>query len=101
MSDNNDYEKYLQQDEKSWGEFFSNMSKYWHGAMADVRKDISCATNDEEYNKLLANLESNPENAKYAEDLKKTRAIAKAVDKSMSAIGKCIDGASALFGKKE
>lgn len=33
MSDNKDYEKYLHQDEKSWGEFFSNLSKYWHGVM--------------------------------------------------------------------
>lgn len=101
MSDNKDYEKYLEQDEKSWGEFFSNMSKYWHGVIEECTEGMDCVLDDEEYRKMLAEAQEYPETACYASDLKKMRMIAKTSDKAMRAIGKCIDGAAALFGKKE
>lgn len=101
MSDNKDYEKYLHQDEKSWGEFFSNLSKYWHGVMEECSEDMDCVLDDDEYHNAIAELNECPETACYASDMKKARLIAKASDKAMKTIGKCIDGAAVLFGKKQ
>ncbi len=100
MSSNKDYEKYLQQDEKSWGEFFSNLSKYWHGVIEECSEDMDCVLDDDEYRKTLAELNEYPETACYTSDMKKIRMIAKASDKAMKTIGKCLDGTAALFNKK-
>lgn len=101
MSDNKDYEEYLQQDEKSWGEIFSNMSKYWHGVIDECTKGMGCVLDDDEYHKMLAETKEYPETVCYESDLKKMRLIAKTSEKAMRAIGKCIDGAATLLGKKE
>lgn len=103
MSSNKDYEKYLQQDEKTIGEFFSNMSKYWHGFMDEVHEDMKLALDDKEYNNMaadIAEMSDDPEMLELAADMSKIRFIAKASDKAICAIGKCLDGAAALFNKK-
>lgn len=103
MSGNNDYEKYLQQDEKTIGEFFSNMSKYWHGFIDEVHEDMKFALDDKEYNSMasdIAEMSDDPEMLELAADLSKMRFIAKASDKAICAIGKCLDGAAALFNRK-
>ncbi len=103
MSSNKDYEKYLQQDEKTIGEFFSNMSKYWHGFMDEIREDMKIALDDKEYNSMaadVAEMSDDPEMLELAANMGKMRLIAKASDKAIGAIGKCLDGAAALFNRK-
>ncbi len=103
MNHNNDYEEYLHQDEKSVGEFFSNMSKYWHGFMDEIHEDMKLMLDDQEYKIMAADISEmsdDPEILELASDMSKLRFIAKASDKAICAIGKCLDGAAALFNKK-
>lgn len=104
MNGNNDYEEYLHQDEKSVGEFFSNMSKYWHGFMDEIHDDMKFMLDDKEYKSMaadIAEMSDDPEMLELAADMSKLRLIAKASDKAICAIGKCLDGAAALFNKKQ
>ena len=104
MSKNNDYEKYLHRNEKSVGELFSNMSKYWHGFMDEFHEDLKPMLDDKEYKNMAADaaeMSDDPEILELAADMSKLRLIAKASDKAICAIGKCLDGAAALFNKKQ
>lgn len=62
---------------------------------------MECVLDDDEYNNAIAELNECPETVCYASDMKKARLIAKASDKAMKEIGKCIDGAAILFNKKQ
>lgn len=99
--DDKNFEENLCEDKINWGEFFGEISRDWHKFMEEMHKDMKYAIDDDEYHKMLAEVNEYPETACYASDLKKVRIIAKASDKAVRAIGKCIDGAVALFGKKE
>lgn len=61
------------------------------------------ALDDKEYNSVvsdIAEMSDDPEMLELAADLSKMRFIAKASDKAICAIGKCLDGAAALFNRK-
>ncbi|MCM1060335.1 MAG: hypothetical protein NC452_08570 [Eubacterium sp.] len=95
------YEENLQQEKINWGEFFDEISRDWHEFKAKMFEDIRYVVDDEEYHKMLAEVNEYPETARYASDLKKVRIIAKASEKAVNAIGKCLDGAAAVFAKKK
>ncbi len=59
---------------------------------------------DQEYKSMaadVAEMSDDPEILELVADMSKLRFIAKASDKAICAIGKCLDGAAALFNKKQ
>ena len=97
-----DYERYLEQDEETWGEFFHNMSLYWKGLMADVRGDIDETLADiNEATADLADYTDDPEMMELAVTAGRVRTLARVSEKAMSAIGKCLNATSAIFNKDQ
>ena len=95
-----DYERYLEQDEETWGEFFHNMNMYWKGLMADVRGDIDeTLSYINEAAEDLADCADDPEMRKMAVAAGRIRTLARVSENAMGAIGKCLGAVSSLFGK--
>ena len=95
-----DYERYLEQDEKTWGEFFHNMNMYWKGVMADVKGDIDeTLSYINEATEDLTDCTDDPEMMKMAVTAGRIRNLARVSENVMGSIGKCLGAVSSLFGK--
>ena len=95
-----DYERYLEQDEETWGEFFHNMKMYWKGVMADVKGDIEeTLAGLDEATKDIADYTDDPEMMEIAVTAGRIRTLARVSENVMGTIGKCLGAVSSLFGK--
>ena len=97
-----DYERYLEEDTETWGEFFSNMKKYWNGLMADVKGDIAESLADlDEATSDLADYTDDPEMMDIAVTAGRVRTLARVSEGAMNAIGKCLNATAAIFNKDQ
>ena len=95
-----DYERYLEEDTETWGEFFSNMKKYWKGFMADMRGDIEETFAElDETTSDLADYTDDPEIMNTAVAAGRLKTLAQVSESAMNAIGNCLDAASSIFNK--
>ena len=100
MSISKDYEHYLEQEDTSWSEFFSNLSKYWKGMTADVCDDMKEYLYDYEgVTNKLADMTDDPEAMDLLVASGQARTLALLSEKTLKAIGRCIDATATLFNK--
>ena len=95
-----DYERYLEEDTETWGEFFGNMKKYWKGFMADMREDMEeTFAGLDEATSDLADYTDDPEMMDIAVTAGRVKTLAQVSESAMNAIGNCLDAASSIFNK--
>lgn len=102
MSSKKDYEHYLEQDESNWSEYFNNLNKYWKCMTADICDDMKEYLYDYEgTTEKLADMTDDPEAMDLLVASGKMRTIALLSEKTLKAIGRCIDATATLFNKDD